>query len=174
MPGSATEGKELVKEFCIKNNIQTVLDIGPGEGTYYYALQGVEITRLDAIEVWGPYLDIYDLRSKYNNIMLADVYYFNWSLLTSYDMIILGDVVEHLDEVQGPRVIARAVENAKYVVVSLPIYGYAQGFGNDGNRHEAHLVQYSDASIREILKDYEILESFKGSILGVYIFKDKE
>ena len=170
MPGSVVEGKELVKDFCIKNNIKTVLDVGPGEGTYYYALKEAGIERLDAIEIFPPYLDTYQLRSKYNAIYLGDIYDFDYDYAGPYDLVILGDVVEHMVEERGRKVIQDAVNNSRFVVVSLPIYGYAQGPAC-GNEHEAHVEQYSDKSFREVIKNYELLESFKGEVVGVYIFR---
>jgi len=173
MPGSVAEGKEMVKDFAIKHGLKTVLDGGPGEGTYYYALQGAEIEILDGIEVWGPYIDQYDLKTKYHEIYIADIYYFDWNKLKRYyDLIILGDIIEHLPQERGQDVIDHAVEYAKYVVVSLPIYGYYQ-VATMGNTYETHVEQYSDESIRQLLKCYDILESFKGGTVGVYIFQKR-
>jgi SAM-dependent methyltransferase len=169
MPGSVVEGKDMVRDFCIKNDLHTVLDIGPGEGTYYHALVGADITKLDGIEVFVPYIDIYDLRGKYNQLFIADVYYFNWDKLDSYDMIIFGDVLEHMPADQGAEVLAKAVKKAKWVVVSLPIYGYPQGPAC-GNVFETHVEQYSNDSILEVLKDYNVVEQMQGSVVGVYIF----
>jgi predicted TPR repeat methyltransferase len=169
MPGSVAEGKDLVRDFCIKNDVHTVLDIGPGEGTYYHALVGADITKLDGVEVFVPYIDIYNLRSMYNELFIGDIYYFNWAKLDTYDMVILGDVIEHMVKEQGAEVIAQAVKKAKWVVVSLPIYGYEQGSAC-GNSFEAHLEQYSNESILEVLKDYNVVEQFQGSVVGVYIF----
>jgi|SRR3990172_36104 len=172
MPGSVIEGKDLVKEFCIKNDLHTFLDVGPGEGTYYFALQGDGIIeKLDGVESWAPYVNQYALRDKYNQIFISDIYYFDWDKAGTYDMVILGDVIEHLVESQGREVIDKAAEHGKYVVVSLPIYGYCQGWGHDGNWFEAHLEQYSHESILGVLSKYEVLETMKGGTVGVYIFR---
>jgi len=170
MPGSVAEGKDLVKNFCIKNDVHTVLDIGPGEGTYFFALQGTPVTQLDGVEAWAPYVNEYNLRDKYQSIFISDIYYFDWNKVDHYDMIIMGDVMEHLKEAQGREVVEQAIEHAKWVVLSLPIYGYEQGWGHDGNWFEAHLEQYSNVSILDLLKDYEVIEQFQGGTVGVYIF----
>src|SRR6266576_5485223 len=108
MPGSVAEGKDLVKDFCIAHDVHTVLDVGPGEGTYYFALQGSPVVQLDGVESWAPYVNQFDLRDKYNNIYISDIYYFDWNKVDHYDMIILGDVLEHLVEEQGKEVIRLA------------------------------------------------------------------
>ena len=172
MPGSVAEGKDMVKDFFITHDLHTVLDIGPGEGTYFFALQDAGVTQLDGVEAWAPYVNQFDLRTKYNNVYISDIYYFDWAKAGYYDMVILGDVVEHLVEAQGREVIGKAAEHGKYVVISLPIYGYPQGWGYDGNWFEAHLEDYSnDRVVNGLLADYNILESMQGGTVGVYIFK---
>lgn len=174
MPGSVAEGKELVKDFCIKHDVHSVLDIGPGEGTYYYALQDAQITRLDAIEAWAPYINQYALRDKYHKLFVSDIYYFDWSKADQYDMIIIGDVLEHLVMYQGREVVTQAASHATWVVLSLPIYGYEQGWGHDGNWFEAHLEQYNNDSVLKLLEDYDVVETFQGGTVGVYIFKKRD
>lgn len=170
MPGSAVEGKSMVRDFCVANDVRYVLDVGPGEGTYFYALEGAGIYRLDGVEIFPPYIDTYGLKDKYNTLFISDIYDFKYS--QQYDMVILGDVIEHMVEERGRKVIADAVANARFVVVSLPIYGYEQGPAC-GNIYEAHLEQYTNERILNVLSDYEVLEQMQGQIVGVYIFKQK-
>ena len=171
MPGSVVEGKSMVKDFCIKNDVHKVLDIGPGEATYYFALQGADITQLDGVEIFPPYIDRFGLREKYNQLFAIDIYDFDYSS-GPYDLVIFGDVLEHMVEERGRKVLADAVKNSRFVVVSVPIYGWEQGPA-EGNIYEAHVIQYNDTSIREVLSDYNILESFIGEAVGVYIFEAK-
>lgn len=173
MPGSAQEGKSMVRDFIIKNEIKHVLDIGPGEGTYYEALQGTGITRLDGIEAWAPYVNDFQLTNKYDNLIIGDVYYIDWAKLPYYDIVLFGDVLEHMPEEQGWDVILRAAKHSRWLVISLPIYGYPQGVSFDGNWFEAHVEQYSHQKMLDIFEVYgfTILEQMQGSILGVYILE---
>lgn len=180
MPGSAVEGKELTRNFIIEHNLKTFLDIGAGEGTYYDALNGIgfyaglepiQYDLLDGVESWGPYIGQYGLYNKYNKVIIADAVYLDWSRLPKYDLTFLGDVIEHMYRGDGERVIAEVAKISKYFVVSLPIYGYAQHVGWEGNWFETHVEQYSDESIKDVLKDYEILEEMQGAVIGVYIVK---
>lgn len=173
MPGSAIEGKDMVRDFIIRNEVKSVLDIGPGEGTYYHALQDSGIIQLDGIEAWGPYVNDFSLVDKYNKLIIGDVYYIDWNKLQDYDIVLFGDVLEHMPEQQGWDVILRAAKQSKWVVISLPIINYPQGVSFDGNWFEAHIEQYSYDRVLEILSVYEleVLEQFKGDILGVYIIK---
>lgn len=174
MPGSAVEGKELIKDFIVRNNLKTVLDIGPGEGTYYELLKDVPDVFIEGIEVWAPYVTQFNLQDKYNKIYIGDAYYFDTPALGTFDITLLGDVVEHLPYEQGTGLITKVASHSRYVMVSLPIVNYPQGTSFDGNWFEAHLEQYSDGRISTTIQDilgYEILESFRGNIIGHYIFK---
>lgn len=175
MPGSAIEGKDMVRDFIIRNEVKTVLDIGPGEGTYYHALQDAGITQLDGIEAWAPYVNDFSLVDKYNKLIIGDIYYIDWEKLPPYDIVLFGDVLEHIPEAEGWDVIRRAIYHAKWVVISLPIYGYPQGVSFDGNWFEAHVEQYSHERMLELFhKDgYKILEQMQGQILGVYIIEGR-
>jgi hypothetical protein len=173
MPGSVVEGKDMTREFCIKNDVHTVLDVGPGEATYYFALQGADITKLDGVEIFPRYISDYDLGTKYNDIFVGDIYNFDWEAHERYDLVILGDIIEHMIEERGRKVIADAVKYAKFVVVSLPIYGWEQGEAC-GNIYEAHVEQYTHDRMLDVLKDYEMLDFLVGAQVGVYFFKERE
>lgn len=182
MPGSAQEGKTLVRDFIKENNLKTFLDIGPGEGTYYDALKGIgfyqgleplEIEQIDGVEFWAPYISQYRLYEKYDHLIVADVRHLDWFSVPreEYDMVFLGDIIEHMPVADGVFVINAAANVGRYVVVSLPIYGYAQHVGWEGNWAETHVEQYSDESIKKILNPYGLLAEMQGSIVGAYIIK---
>ena len=64
----------------------------PGLGTYSDLLRSLGY-RMDAVEIYSPYIDKYGLRAKYDNVYCKDILEFDFS---QYDFIILGDVLEHI------------------------------------------------------------------------------
>lgn len=174
MPGSVVEGKQLVKDFIIDHDLRTFLDIGPGEATYYNAFEGIYIDRIDGVEVWAPYVAQYELYRKYNQVIIADISYLDWDMLPldHYDLVLLGDVIEHMSVEQGREVVRKAADKADYVALSLPIYGYAQNVGYEGNWFETHVEQYSDATVKsQLIKGYHMHQEMQGEVVGVYIFQ---
>ena len=62
--------------------------------------------------------------------------------LPEYDVVILGDVLEHFTLADALQVWASARAHARYVVLSIPIVEYPQGVHYD-NVHETHLHVWS-------------------------------
>lgn len=134
MPYSFTYFKDEVKEWFI-NNVPTskrILDVGPGIGTYSDLLRSSGY-RIDAVEIYEPYVDKYGLREKYDNVYIGSIVTFD---ISDYDFIILGDVLEHLPENYAKELIADIVNSGKECLVAVP-YEMEQG-EHEGNIHETH------------------------------------
>jgi autotransporter strand-loop-strand O-heptosyltransferase len=133
MPYSFTYFKDEVKEWFL-NNVPTskrILDVGPGMGTYSDLLRSSGY-RIDAIEIYEPYIDKYKLREKYDNVYVGDITKFD---ISDYDFIILGDVLEHIPTDLAVDLI-RKITQKKECLVAIP-YEMEQG-EYEGNIHETH------------------------------------
>lgn len=178
------EGKLFIKEFLSDKYITRILDVGPGSGNYFDLLTGAgeyanypgrNLGRDDAVEwvaveIFEPYLNSFKLYNKYNQIYISDIYDVSWEELGKFSVIILGDVIEHMQESRGREVIKRAADHADWVIMSLPIIEYPQGISY-GNVHETHIEQYSPHKVKSLLADYDIVASQEGDVIGVYIFR---
>ena len=133
MPYSFTYFKEEVKEWFIQNvpTSKRILDVGPGIGTYSDLLRSLGY-RMDAVEIYQPYIDKYELRDKYDNVFVGDITKFD---ISDYDFIILGDVLEHIPTDDAVKLIRNIVYN-KECMVAIP-YEMEQG-EHEGNIHETH------------------------------------
>jgi predicted TPR repeat methyltransferase len=141
MPHSLRDNDELVQNFARNNGIQTVLDVGAGSGTYARLLRPLGCT-LDAVEIWPPYLEEYSLSSLYRDVFVEDVrvmaHSSDWN--ASYDLIVFGDVLEHMTEAESLSVWAWAHRVARWGLISLPIVHWPQA-GTE-NPHEAHVQDH--------------------------------
>ena len=133
MPYSFTYYKEEVKEWFIQNvpTSKRLLDVGPGIGTYSDLLHSLGY-RIDAVEIYSPYIDKYKLREKYDNVFIGDITTFD---ISDYDFIILGDVLEHIP-VDDAIELIRNITQKKECLVAIP-YEMEQG-EHEGNIHETH------------------------------------
>lgn len=167
MPMSSAEGKpwtrERVAELAAAGPL-TVLDIGPGVGTYAKLLAGLPIERMLAIEAWAPYVETYRLRDHYDEVVVGDAREVD---LPDCDVVVLGDVVEHMTREQGLELWRRAAEAARLAVyLSIPIVHYPQ-HEIEGNPYEVHVEE--DWSHDLVLEHFEgIGASWVGSEVGVY------
>lgn len=143
-----------------------VLDIGVGAGTYGLVLRdlcpGVKLT---GVEAWAPYVAEFDLHAIYDDLIIADVRHLE--VLPRADIVILGDVLEHMTEPDAVAVwqMARAAAR-KAVYLSIPIIHYPQGH-LEGNPFEEHIVD--DWTHERVMATFEgIGAHWVGTIVGAY------
>lgn len=138
MPTSYQLYKDLIKNWILENVSldAKILDVGAGCGTYSDLLRGYGY-KMDAIEIWEPYIKKYNLKDKYDVVMEMDVLDVYAPTLQNYDMCILGDILEHLNIEDGQRLIKDISKHCKYFIVAIP-YQMEQG-EHEGNIHETHL-----------------------------------
>jgi hypothetical protein len=148
MPYSSRENDDFVFNFVHNNNIRWVLDIGPGAGKYYDILNPI-VDGIDAVEVWEPYIERFDLKSKYGFIYNRDFAGMHPLDFGHYDLVIFGDVLEHMDREDSIYAWDLAKRIAKWGIISVPIIHYPQG-ESDGNPYEVHVQEHlTPEEIRE-------------------------
>ena len=143
----------------------SVLDVGAGEGTYYKLL-GNYFKDIDAIEVYRPNIEKYELKDKYREVYCADIRDFEYKY---YDIIIFGDVLEHLEIEEAKKVLEYAYPRCKEMLVAVP-YCYAQGI-EYGNVYEIH--KQDDLTKENMLERYPCLEYLLGNEEYGYYIKKK-
>jgi len=169
MPYSFTYFKDEVKEWFL-NNVPTskrILDVGPGMGTYSDLLRSSGY-RMDAVEIFEPYIDKYGLREKYDNVYVNSIVVFD---IKDYDFIILGDVLEHLPTNYAKELINDIVTSGKECLVAIP-YEMEQG-EHEGNIHETHYQ--SDLTVDVMKERYPDLTCiYNNEYYGYYTYTLKK
>lgn len=151
MPFSAKQNRTWAAKHVIAANPRLILDVGPGEGTYADLLRpALPRTAFHGIEVWAPYIDRFNLLDKYDAVTVADVRDFEFP--RGDYTVIMGDVLEHLPEEDGRRVIANIKANAKHLLLSVPVLHKEQG-ATFGNPHETHVRHWHTSELRKLMGD---------------------
>lgn len=164
MGTSHPETKPWILSKILDTNIETILDIGAGSGTYadYFKESGHQF-KIDAVEVWKPYVEEFDLYHKYLNVYESDV---RDHMDFDYDLVIFGDILEHMTKEEALSVWERVSLQARYAVIAIPIIHYHQPAIND-NPYEEHVKE--DWSHQEVLDSFShINDSWQGTITGAY------
>jgi len=168
MGNSIYQGKEWTMAFVsfLSHEIDDVLDIGPGQGTYYHLLNNIlKDCEWTGVEAFEPYIENFNLKSFYNYIYHQDIREFQPT--RSYDLVIAGDVLEHMTKEEALAVVAKFKPFCKFFLISIPIIHWPQEAIND-NPFEVHVKD--DWSHEEILNTFDnIVQGFVGSHIGVYV-----
>lgn len=164
---SSHEGKDWIHDRIAalsRTGAVSVLDIGPGVGTYAKLLADVPTSRVVGIEVYEPYVHTYRLRQYYDEIILGDAREVDFP---ACDVVVIGDVAEHMTEAEALVLWDKARRSAaRAVYLSIPIVHYPQG-EIEGNCHEVHIVD--DWNHERVLAAFGgIGEWWTGSEVGVY------
>lgn len=122
-------GKDAVVEW-IRKNFNTdsrILDVGACDGKWKKLLPEY---RMDAVEIWEPYCkNLTEYENVYNYNIVGMIYEY-------YDLIIFGDVIEHMTVEEAQQVIKYAYPRCKDMIVAVPFL-YPQE-AVDGNPWQAH------------------------------------
>lgn len=126
----------------------TILDVGACDGKWRTLLD--EFSNMDAVEIFPPSAEA--IKTMYRNVICSDIDGLNYG---PYDLIIFGDVIEHMTVEKAQRVLSYAKLRCKDMIVGVP-YRYPQGpmYGNEYERHiqddlteELFMTRYKGLSI---------------------------
>lgn len=138
--GSYIWGKKFVVDY-LKNKFpvrSNCLDIGPCNGKWFRLLGNYFV--MDAVEAWKPYIIKHKLENKYRNLTHASIVDFvadNDDF--HYDIIIMGDVLEHLTVEDGQKVINKIYPRCQELVVAVPFLFKQRAIR--GNPFEIHIQE---------------------------------
>lgn len=169
MPKSSPEGKQQILQWLAHLPVENVCDVGAGSGTYrdLCNLHGVLTNaRWTAIEVWEPYVDYFSLPMKYHEVIVQDV---READLTGFDLLIFGDVLEHMTREEAKKCVASAPKAWK--ILSIPTTHYPQGEVND-NPFEVHVEDNWQS--HWIFEDFSTVADSQIGDISVYLLRPED
>ena len=152
---SLNTGKPEMIEW-IKGHFQkgeTCLDVGACDGKWSDLLSGY--LTIDAIEIFAPNIHKHKLTDKYRTVYCGDIRGFKYG--QEYDLIIFGDVLEHMTVEDAQAVLKYALPRCRDLIVDVPYQWVNRA--NYGNKYEIHL---QDDLTPELVKQrYPELKPFR-------------
>lgn len=138
MPYSDDSNRDYFRQVLNIVKPEKVLDVGPGAGAYGKIIrQQFPTAIIDCVEIWQPYVDQFNLDTIYDNITIGDM-----RRIQNFDadLVIFGDVLEHVSREDARRVFETAYAQARHIFFSIPIIHYPQ-HSFEGNPHETHVEE---------------------------------
>lgn len=119
----------FIREMFRKNS--TCLDVGACDGKWVKLL-GDHLT-MDAVEIFWPNICQHNLRELYRNVYAGDIADYEYEF---YDLIIFGDVLEHMPVEKARKVLAYASGRSTEIIIGVPfLYKQGEIYGNIYERH---------------------------------------
>jgi len=153
MPYSSPLFDESIKEIVGLIKPANVLDIGAGAGKYGVLIKKIiPTTETIAVEIESDYVNRFSLNDIYDQVWNMDVmgiispkYYEQ-----NFDLVVIGDIIEHLRKSNGLDLINYLVYRSKWILIEFP-HHYLQN-AVEGYTSEAHISVWGES-------DFNIFES---------------
>lgn len=94
----------------------TVLDIGGGDGKWGYVL-GEFFQNIDTVEIFEPYVERYNLNEIYREVFVGNFLDFEFD---KYDVIVMGDVFEHVTQEQATEWLNKVKDKCEELIIVVP------------------------------------------------------
>jgi len=177
MPTSTYSHIPTVIRFLETARPEALLDIGLGNGKIgFLARDLLDVmlgeryhkkdwqVKIDGIEVFGDYIQAHQ-RAIYDDIHIGDAFEVI-DRLGEYDLVFLGDVLEHLEKERAWVFLDKCLAHAKnYVILSIPLGENWVQPEIYGNPHEEHKSFWSREELEPLAAEKDYL-NFPG--LGLY------
>jgi hypothetical protein len=172
-----------VEKIVSKCIINSVVDVGPGNGTYARLL-GPTLAPCywRGVEAWGPYVEEYGLNDLYDNLIVADARYVS-SIALDADFVIFGDVLEHMSRLDAYALVDRAIQCRSYpydhmILIASPVFHMHQDAVN-GNPFECHDEHnfFSTEMAERFFADLDVaahgyrVDSLVGDVVGYFLLR---
>lgn len=166
MGTSHPETKPWVIDRILASHARCVLDVGAGAGNWLDHLRDAGfVGQVHAVEVWQPYITQFRLAERYDRVWNADARALGKARFAWYDVVIFGDILEHMTKEEAVAVWQRA-SMAPHAAIAIPIVHYPQGHLS-GNPFEEHVKD--DWSHDEVLASFPgITDSAVFTVTGAY------
>ncbi|GAA2618833.1 class I SAM-dependent methyltransferase [Actinomadura fulvescens] len=168
MPTSDQQGKEHALAWYAHLRPATVVDIGPGCGTYAALMRPHHRAHWTGVDVWAPYVDAYRLDRLYDELVVADARHLDPTRF-GVDLVIAGDVLEHMPAADACALIARIQQHARALLVSVPVLHLDQG-AVGGNPFETHVDHWTAPGMRGVLGAGVVAE-WIGDVLAYFLWR---
>lgn len=182
MPVSTSAHLTHCSALIITLNPASVLDVGCGFGTWGFLCRTfLDVmpgrvqrdewqVRIDGVEFFEPYIQQHQ-RWLYNDLIIGDIQDVV-QRLDSYELIVAGDVIEHIEKGQAQQVLDALYARARRaLIVNIPLAGDWDHPEAHGNPAELHRSQWTEEDFSRFPHDRKIFQMGCGTYGVFYLPK---
>lgn len=186
MPTSTYEHIPTLVTFLTKLNPQSILDVGVGNGKMgFIARDLLDVmlgeryrredwqVRIDGIEIFSDYIQEQH-KTFYDQIFIGDAYAVIDSL-GEYDLIILGDVLEHFEKKKALGFLEKCASHGSYIILSIPLGENWKQPSLYGNPYEEHQSHWQNEELEPFAIDQQIFPFASiGGDYGCFLIRSED
>lgn len=140
---------KLILKSIIPAGSLTILDLGCGFGAAGNLLNSKKNHQFTGVDIYKPYLDVCKKEGNYKKLIQADIAKLEMKE-KSFDVVLLLQVVEHLDKGVGIKLLKKAIKIAKKcIIISVP-NGKCDQEGYNSNSHNKHISTWNVSALRKM------------------------
>jgi len=129
----------------------TLLDIGPGAGKYGFLSRAVAAEdgfplHTTCVEIDPVYVQHFNLTSLYDRVVVADAIELIKIPSLRFDLVVIGDCIEHMRKSHGIDLINFLIYRAGYIVIVYPEASVQDDW--QGHAAEAHISVWGPEDFR--------------------------
>jgi hypothetical protein len=148
MPYSSSAFDQTVFTLLTLLKPASVCDIGPGAGKYAHlvaaAAKAAQFgTRTTAVEIDATYVERFNLSSLYNQVIIADADELISKPVLRFDLVIIGDCLEHMRKSKGCDLINFLIYRSGYIIIIYPDKYIQDDW--EGHAQEAHISAWGES-----------------------------
>ena len=122
MPYSADTFNGEVQRFIGRlPALKRCLDIGAGNGKHGRVIRAAhQNAHITAVEIERKYVEQFDLNALYDRVITTDAYNLIANPDVAYDLVVFGDVLEHMRWADGMSLLQFFAYRAKWILAIYP------------------------------------------------------
>lgn len=145
-----------------------ILDVGFNKS---YRMEDWQV-RIDGIEIFPDYIQVFQ-EAIYDNIYIGNAFEVIDGL-GPYDMIIMGDVLEHFEKTQALELLNKCFTLClKWVIICIPLGDQWNQPEIYGNPHEKHLSSWEYEEFKPFVCAWELFKYAPGQY-GAFLAKKED
>ena len=184
MPTSPYAHMQTFVNYLIETNPSSLLDIGLGNGKLgFVARDLLDVmlgqrhkrrewqVRIDGIEIFGDYIQNHQ-KDIYDNIYIGDAFEII-DQLGPYEMIVIGDVLEHFDKDKGWQFLERCVARSTgHIILNIPLGDAWEQPEMYGNPYEKHRSVWKWSELKPFTWKYKFFQLNPGTYSALLMRKE--
>lgn len=140
---------QLIIKYLLPQETESVLDLGCGKGVAAEVFNKEKKYQFFGVDLYEPYLKVCRKRGFYKKLIKADLKKINFKE-KSFDVVILFQVIEHLNKKDSEKLIKKALKFAKKaVLISVP-NGNCYQEAYDGNIYHKHKSSWIPSDLKKL------------------------